>query len=125
MKRNEDSANKIGKAFSGLTGIFKLFFKIIEPVGKFLINGIAKGLELVEKIVFKAMKTIARALELLGLERAAASMQVFTIIIEEAAEAAENEQAPGDDETADAEPAPAGAGEPADAAKPDVDEAPL
>ena len=87
MNRNEDSANKIKKAFSGRTGIFKIFFKIIEPIGKFLINGIAKGLELVGKIVSKVMNTITRVLERLGFEKVAAGIADFTEQVEAAAAA--------------------------------------
>lgn len=78
MNRSEDSTNKIKKAFSAFSGIVKGVLKVLEPVGKFLIDGLVKGFELVEKGVFKAMNGIASGLKLLGFDDAAKSFQNFT-----------------------------------------------
>lgn len=87
MNRSEESTNKIKKAFAAFGGIVQGLLKILEPLGVFLIDGLVKGFELVEKGAFKAMKGISTALSFLGFDDAAASMKNFTDEIKESAEA--------------------------------------
>jgi hypothetical protein len=87
MNRSEESTNKLKGAVSGFTGIIKGLLKILEPLGDFIIDGLVKGFELLEKGVFKALDAIASGLEFLGLDSAAASMRSFTTEIEENAKA--------------------------------------
>lgn len=87
MNRSEESTNKIKKAFSAFTGILKAVLKILAPLGDFLIDGLVKGFELVEKAISKAMQFIQRALDRLGFEEAAEKLGDFTEKIEEAAAA--------------------------------------
>lgn len=78
MDRNEESMNKIRKAFSAFGGITKGLLKLLEPLGKFLIDGLVKGFELVEKGIFKAMEGIAAGLDFLGFDDAAKELRGFT-----------------------------------------------
>lgn len=87
MNRSESATNKIRKAMSGFTGIIKGLLKFLEPLGEFLINGIVKGFELVEKAIFKAMEGIAFALDFLGFDKVANSLRNFTNEIKESAKA--------------------------------------
>lgn len=87
MNRNEESAAKVTKAFSGFAGIAKGLLKFLEPLGEFLIDGLVKGFELLEKGVFKALGAIQKGLKLLGLDEAAASLGSFTEQIEESVKA--------------------------------------
>jgi len=87
MNRSETSTNKIKKAFAGFSGILKGVMKLLKPIGDFLIDGIVKGFELVEKVVTKTLNLLQRALERLGFEKAAAGMAEFNAKVEEASEA--------------------------------------
>lgn len=87
MQRNEESMNKVKKAVSGLTGIFKGLMKFLEPLGKFLIDGLVKGFELVEKGVFKVARALEKGLRFVGLDKAADNLKNFTDGIEETVQA--------------------------------------
>lgn len=87
MNRSEESTTKVKKAFSAFSGIVKGLLKFLEPLGEFLIDGLVKGFELVEKGLFKTLSAIQKGLKFLGLDDAAASLGNFTEGIEEAAEA--------------------------------------
>lgn len=87
MNRSEESTNKIKKAFAAFGGIVKGLLRILEPLGKFLIDGIVKGFELVEKGIFTAMKGIQTALAFLGFDEAAESMKAFNEEVKASAEA--------------------------------------
>ena len=87
MNRNEDASNKLKVAFSAFSGVLKGVLKLLEPIGKFLIDGIVKGFELVEKTVTKTLDLLQKALERLGLEKAAAGLEEFNEKVEEAAQA--------------------------------------
>lgn len=87
MQRNEESMNKVKTAVSGITGVFKGLLKFLEPLGKFLIDGLVKGFELVEKGIFKAAQAIEKGLRFLGLDKAADNLHSFTEGIKETAQA--------------------------------------
>lgn len=78
MNRSEDATNKIKKAMSAFSGIVNALLKYLEPLGEFLIDGLVKGFELVEKGIFKAMAGIQKGLEFLGFDEQAASLKNFT-----------------------------------------------
>lgn len=77
MDRSEESTNKIKKAFSAFTGIISAVLKGLEPLGEFLIDGIAKAFELVEKTVYSVIDNLSKALDLLGFDDAAKSVRDF------------------------------------------------
>jgi hypothetical protein len=83
MNRSEESTARVKKAFSGLSGVFKFMMKLLEPLGKFLIDGLVKGFELVEKVVTATMRGIQKALDFLGFDIAAAGLDKFNKGIEE------------------------------------------
>ena len=87
MNRSETATNKIKKAFSAFSGIINGLLKILEPLGEFLIDGLVKGFELVEKGIFKALDAIAKGLDFLGFDEQAASLRGFTEEIQESVEA--------------------------------------
>lgn len=85
MNRSEDSTNKIKKAFAAFSGITNKLLKILEPLGVFLIDGLVKGFELVEKGIYKALDAIAQGLDYLGFDEQAASLRGFNTEIKQAA----------------------------------------
>ncbi|MGD2113434.1 MAG: hypothetical protein PVG07_00165, partial [Acidobacteriota bacterium] len=87
MQRNEETMNKVKTAVSGITGVFKGLLKFLEPLGKFLVDGLVKGFELVEKGIFKTMQALEKGLRLVGLDKAADNLHNFTAAIEETAKA--------------------------------------
>lgn len=90
MNRSEESTTKLKKAFSAFSGILSGLLKVLEPLGDFLIDGLVKGFELLEKGVFAALNAIATGLEFLGLDDAAKSMRNFTNEIEESVKASKD-----------------------------------
>ena len=84
MDRNEESANKITKAFSAFEGIINFVLKALEPLGELLIDGIVKGFELAGEAAEGAMSLISQGLSALGFEDAAESVDEFTESITEA-----------------------------------------
>lgn len=87
MDRSESSTNKVKKAISAFTGIAKLLFKIIEPLGEFLIDVLVDSLEKVEKGLNSALKGISEGLDFLGFEGAAKSVSNFAGEVAEASKA--------------------------------------
>lgn len=85
MNRSEESTNKIKKAFSAFQGITNTLLKILEPLGEFLIDGLAKGFELAEKAIYKGIDAIASGLELLGFDEQAKSLRGFNSEIQQGA----------------------------------------
>lgn len=86
LNRNEESVNKLKKAFAPFIGIVNGVLKALEPLGEFLIDGIAKAFEFVEKAVFSALDALSTALEFLGFEETAASLKGFNNGLKESAE---------------------------------------
>lgn len=85
MDRSEDSTNKIKKAFSAFSGITNALLKILKPLGDFLIDGIAKGFELVEKAVYTSINVMASALDSLGFDEKAKSLREFNAEVQQGA----------------------------------------
>lgn len=83
MDRSEESTNKIKVAFSAFSGIVNVVLKALEPLGKFLIDGIVFGLELAGKAAQETMKLISGALSFLGFDDAAAGVDKFNQSITE------------------------------------------
>ncbi|WP_048331028.1 coiled-coil domain-containing protein [Bizionia psychrotolerans] len=85
MDRSEDSTNKIKKAFSAFQGITNGLMKVLEPLGKFLIDGLVKGFEAVEKGIYKTIDGLASTLKYFGFDEQAASMRNFNKEVQEGA----------------------------------------
>ncbi|WP_027880401.1 hypothetical protein [Mesoflavibacter zeaxanthinifaciens] len=85
MNRSEESTNKIKRAFSAFQGISNALFKILQPLGEFLIDGIVKGFELAEKAIYKGIEVIASGLELLGFEDEAKALKTFNAEVQKGA----------------------------------------
>lgn len=77
MNRSEDATNKITKIFTIFSGITNKLLKFLEPLGKFLIDGIVKGFELAGKAAEVALDIISGGLELLGFDGAAKNVKAF------------------------------------------------
>lgn len=90
MSRSEESVNKLKVAFASVTGVFNLVMKALEPLGKFLIDGIVMGFELAGKAAEKSMSLISSALAAVGLDSAAESMDNFSNSIKEGVKEAQN-----------------------------------
>ena len=63
MDRNEEATVKIKKAFSGFTGVLKSFSKILEPIGGFLIDVLAKGIENIVDLFGKLSPEMQESIE--------------------------------------------------------------
>lgn len=87
MNRSEESTAKVKSAFGAFSGIAKQLLKFLQPLGDFLIDGLVKGFELVEKGLFAALGAIQKGLSYLGFDEAAKSVGEFNKKIEESAEA--------------------------------------
>lgn len=85
MNRSEESTNKIKRAFSAFQGISNALFKILQPLGEFLIDGIVKGFELAEKAIYKGIEVISSGLELLGFEDEAKALKTFNAEVQQGA----------------------------------------
>lgn len=83
MDRSEESTSKLKRGFAAFSGIATALLKFLEPLGVFLIDGLVKGFELVEKGLFKALNAIEKGLRWLGLDGAADSLKGFTDSVEE------------------------------------------
>ncbi|HET8838044.1 MAG TPA: hypothetical protein VFM82_03530 [Flavobacteriaceae bacterium] len=101
MNRSEETTNKISKAFSVFGGFISKILELLEPLGEFIVDGLVKGLELLEESFYLAMEGMATALEFLGFDETAASVRDFKTEIQETADAARDlEQAEQDLEKA-------------------------
>ncbi|PID93855.1 MAG: hypothetical protein CSA94_02395, partial [Bacteroidetes bacterium] len=69
MSRNEKTANKVRRVFAGITGVFNGLLKVLEPLGKYLINELVKGFEAVGKVADKTMTLLAKGLSFVGLDK--------------------------------------------------------
>ena len=78
MDRCTQSAAKITKIFSAFSVITDKLMGLLEPLGDFLIDGIAAGFELAGKAAEAAMGWIADGLALLGFDEAAQDVRNFT-----------------------------------------------
>ena len=78
MNRSEDATNKLKVAFSAVTGIVNTVLKALEPLGKFLIDGIVMGFELAGEVAEKAMGLISDGLAFLGFDEASKGVKDFT-----------------------------------------------
>jgi len=78
MDRGTQSAAKITKIFSAFSVITDKLMGLLEPLGDFLIDGIAAGFELAGKAAEAAMGWIADGLALLGFDEAAQDVRNFT-----------------------------------------------
>lgn len=78
MDKNSESANKISKIFSTFSIITDKLLKVLEPLGSFLIDGIAAGFEIAGKMAETAMGWIADSLSFLGFDETAEGVRSFT-----------------------------------------------
>jgi hypothetical protein len=88
MNRSEESTNKINKAFSVFSGLLNLVLRALKPLGDFLINGIVKSLEFVEKSVYAVIESFAGILSFLGFDEMADSVRGFNNEMKEATKSA-------------------------------------
>lgn len=84
MNRSEEATTKIKTAFAAFEGIVKFLQKALEPLGKFLIDGIVVGLEKVAEVAGKASVLLQKVLKRLGFNEAAEKVEEFTEKVEEA-----------------------------------------
>ncbi|WP_339875190.1 hypothetical protein [Olleya marilimosa] len=87
MNRSEEATNKITRVFSAFGGIVSGLLGALEPLGTYLVDGIAKGFELAAAAAEGAMSIISSGLSLLGFDGAAESVDNFTENVKEAAKA--------------------------------------
>ena len=83
MNRSEESTNKITKVFSVFSGVTNKLLKVLEPLGKYLIDGLVKGFELAEKGVTSSIAAISKGLNFLGLDGAAKSVDGFNASVKQ------------------------------------------
>lgn len=85
MDRNEKTAAKLKRALAAFSGIIKTLLGVLEPLGEFIVDGLVKSFEMLEKGLTKALEAIQKSLKFLGLDKAAASMENFNKKVEEGA----------------------------------------
>lgn len=78
MNSSTESANKITKIFNTFSIITDALMGLLEPLGSFLIDGIAAGFEMAGKAAETAMGWIADGLSFLGFDDSAESVRGFT-----------------------------------------------
>jgi hypothetical protein len=78
MDRGTESAGKITKIFTAFSVITDKLLGLLEPLGDFLIDGIAAGFEMAGKAADAAMGFIADGLSFLGFDDAAQGVKDFT-----------------------------------------------
>ncbi|QYJ68927.1 hypothetical protein [Flavobacterium litorale] len=83
MDSGSASAKKITKIFDTFTAITDGLMKLLEPLGEFLIDGIAAGFELAGKAAEAAMGFISDGLRFLGFNDAAEGVKTFTEEVKE------------------------------------------
>lgn len=88
MNRSEEATNKITRIFSVFSGLISKVLSVLEPVGEFLIDGLVKGFEWLAKAAEEAMEMIAKGLEFIGMDEAAASVREFSNEVKETAKSA-------------------------------------
>ncbi|HRE77098.1 MAG TPA: hypothetical protein PLL09_04650 [Flavobacterium sp.] len=78
MNRSEEATNKLRVSFATVTGIINTVLKALEPLGKYLIDGIVMGFELAGAVAEKTMGLLADGLAFLGFDKASESVKGFT-----------------------------------------------
>lgn len=78
LNQNEAASNKFSKALAGFKGILSAVFSVLRPLGEFLIDKIVAGFELAGEAADKALGLISKGLSLIGLDKAAKSVDSFT-----------------------------------------------
>ena len=89
MNRSEESTAKVKKAFAGLTGIISGVMKVLEPLGKFLIDYLVWSLDKVKKAVFAVADAFSWLTDKIGLDGVSKDVKEFKEEMEKSAEAAE------------------------------------
>ena len=89
MNRSEESTAKVKKAFAGLTGIISGVMKVLEPLGKFLIDYLVWYLDKVQKAVFAVVDAFTWLTDKIGLDGVSKDVKEFKEEMEKSAEAAE------------------------------------
>lgn len=90
MDNSTESADKVSRIFTTFSVITDKLMRVLEPLGGFLIDGIANGFELAGKAAEGAMGFIADGLSLLGFDEAAEDVRNFTEDIKATAAEANN-----------------------------------
>jgi hypothetical protein len=78
LQQNEASSNKFAKALSGLKGIVNALLSVLRPLGEFLIDTVVASFDLAGRAAEKALGLISKGLALIGLDKAAKSVDNFT-----------------------------------------------
>ncbi|GGB84037.1 hypothetical protein GCM10007424_25050 [Flavobacterium suaedae] len=90
MDRSTASAQKITKIFDTFSAITDGLMQLLEPLGEFLIDGIAAGFELAGKAAEAAIGWISDGLSFLGFGDAAEDVKEFTEQVKKNAEETQN-----------------------------------
>ena len=85
LNRSEESTKKLSKAFSAFTGIINAVLKILEPIGKFLIDVLVKNLEFVEQSIYIVIDAFSSLLSFAGFDDLSESVSNFNKEIQNSA----------------------------------------
>lgn len=77
LNRNEESVNKLKKAFAPFIGIVNGVLKALEPLGEFIIDTLVEAFKFMETALYSALDALSVALDFLGFEETAASLKNF------------------------------------------------
>jgi len=82
-----ESVNRLKNAFSAFSGILRAVLKFIKPLGDFLIDGLAAGLEIAEIAIYKTLEAFEALLRFVGLDGLADTVGDFKEELESTAKA--------------------------------------
>jgi hypothetical protein len=85
LDRNEESMNKLKKAFAPFQGILNKVMQLLEPLGEFLIDGIVFAMELAEQAIYDMQEALASILDFLGFEKFAQNVRDFNEALKQGA----------------------------------------
>lgn len=86
LNRNEESMNKLSRAFAPFSGMIDAILSSLEPLGEFLIDTLVVAFDKVEEGVNATIESLSSVLDFLGFEDAAKSVADYSDSLQAGAE---------------------------------------
>ena len=77
FSRTEEGGNKLNKGMNALSGVFNGLLKVIEPIASFIVDVVVAAFEQLGNTVSAVVSGVSSALEFLGFDDAASSIDNF------------------------------------------------
>lgn len=87
FSRSEESMNKVKKVTGALSGVFSGLLNLLKPVVNFIADNVIVVFEALGKVAEKTLGLVSKGLRFLGFDKAAASVDQFSVNMKEAAKA--------------------------------------